>query len=114
MYGGEKHPICGGAVLTENYIVTAAHCFTEKSLNASNVYVLLGDYNITDMSDGQESFEVAEIKIHPNFYSEVLEQPNDIALLRLSSSANFNGKIGPICLPGQSGQIWVLTNHHLH
>ncbi len=98
--GQGKHPICGGAVLTENYIVTAAHCIS--TTNTSQYYIILGDYNITDKYDGQEIFEVAEIKIHPG-YSKVSQQPNDIALFKLSTTAKINDKIGQICLPSQSG-----------
>jgi len=104
-YGREKHPFCGGAVLTENYIITAAHCFPGRNHNTSDYYILLGDYYITDKYDGQESFDVAEIKIHPGFNSNILEYTNDIALLRLSTSAKFSVKIGQVCLPSHSGNV---------
>jgi secreted trypsin-like serine protease len=96
------HPVCGGAVITENYIVSAAHCFSNS--NTSIYYVLLGDYNI-DKNDGQQSFEVAEIKKHPSFNARGLQYLDDIALLRLSTSAKINDMIGQICLPSPSGLI---------
>jgi secreted trypsin-like serine protease len=96
-----KHPVCGGAVLTENYIITAAHCVYK--LSRGSYYVLLGDYDFIDQFDGQKRFEIAEITIplHYNFHLD--EQPDDIALLRLSTPAVLDNRIGQICLPCQSG-----------
>jgi len=107
----EVHPICSGAVLTENYVITSAVCIS--LYNASNYYVLLGDYNIKDMYDGQERFEVAEIKIHPGFDLSIQGYPNDIALLRLSTSVKFNVKIEQICLPGYSGNVLCIFFHYI-
>ncbi len=100
---GNTHPICGGVVLSENYIITAAHCVDDYS--SSSYFVILGDYSITDKNDGQERFEIAEIKIHPDYDSSSSTKPNDIALLRLSSSAKFNERIGQICLPSETGNF---------
>jgi secreted trypsin-like serine protease len=96
-------PYCGAALLTENYLVTSATCF-EHRRDLNDFFVMLGDHNVRDMTDGQEKFEVAELKIHPGFSNS----PegiffNDIALIRLRRPARFSPIIGSVCLPDTPG-----------
>ncbi len=101
-------PICGAALLTENYLVTSAICFCIPipNLNANDYFVMLGDDNVTDMTDGQEKFDVAEVKIHPEakIHPEGISF-NDIALIRLKRSARFSPIIGSVCLPDSQGMF---------
>jgi hypothetical protein len=70
----------------------------------SKFYVKLGDYNTQDPFDGQETFNVAHIIIHPSFSYDEDFAFNDVALLWLASPANLSPRIGPICLPFSSGK----------
>ena len=85
-------------MLTENYIITAAHCFKSSKL-PSDYYVVLSDYKISNADDGQERHEIESIVIH-NKYEETSEKVllNDVALIKLKTPAN-SGKVGPVCLP---------------
>jgi hypothetical protein len=104
----QTKPICGAALLTENYLVTSAICFflPIKNLNANDYFVMLGDHNVTDMTDGQEKFEVAEVKIHPGF-STSLDGIifDDIALIRLRRPARLSPIVGSVCLPDTPGMF---------
>jgi hypothetical protein len=103
-------PICGAALLTENYLVTSAICFylPIPNLNANDYFVMLGDDNVTDMTDGQEKFDVAEVKIHPEakVYREGISF-NDIALIKLKRPARLSPIIGSVCLPDTPGKVRV-------
>lgn len=92
-------PLCGGALLTKNYVITAAHCFTDDS---AQYYVLLNDYSKSENNSVQVEYEVADIKVHPDFraYRDGLFH-NDVALVELKTPAgsDFNSFI---CLPGSS------------
>lgn len=106
------HPICGGAVLTENYIITAAQCVIEfrhstsdDYVFVSDHYVLVSDYQVGNSDDGQERHEIESIKIHEDFQlSRDYTLLNDIALIKLKTPAR-SGKVTPICLPPPSGTI---------
>jgi secreted trypsin-like serine protease len=98
-------PFCGAALLTENYLVTSAIC-VEHRRDLNDFFVMLGDHNVRYMTDGQEKFEVAEVKIHPGF-STSLDGIifDDIALIRLRRPARFSSIIGSVCLPNTSGMF---------
>jgi hypothetical protein len=67
---------------------------------------MLGDHNVRGITDGQDKYEVAEVKIHPGFSSTsegiII---NDIALIRLKKPARFSAIIGSVCLPDIPGMF---------
>lgn len=84
--------LCGGAVLSSTWIITAAHCV--KNLPASQVRVYAGSIV---RFDGQ-SRTAASITVHPNYNS--VTNVNDIALIRLRTPLSTgNSSVRPICIP---------------
>ncbi|KAM4743106.1 mannan-binding lectin serine protease 1 isoform 2-T2 [Anableps anableps] len=92
-----------GALLSESWILTAAHVLRSQRRDASvvpvvsdHVKVFLGLHSIRDkqMSTGRS---VDQIILHPDFQPN--NYNNDIALLRLSEQAKFNPLVRPVCLP---------------
>lgn len=91
----DKH-FCGGTILNEWFIITAAHCFVEIESAVSKVTVCAGIDYLSDICS--QNFTLANITYHHEFQYRMML--NDIALLRLSTPLNFTDPfIARICLP---------------
>lgn len=93
---------CGGALITNRHVITAAHCVMDSRgnrLNPSSLTVRLGEHKLNDDNDGARPVDylVREIRSHPGFVSRTYK--NDIAILVLDRTVSFNDFIRPICLP---------------
>ena len=85
--------LCGGSILSSEWIITAAHCVHD--LSASQIVVHAGS-NI--VWSGTQVRQVSQVIIHPFYSTNTFA--NDIALLRLESPLYMSAPgVGQICLP---------------
>lgn len=89
---------CGGAVLNENWIVTAGHCVDD--LLTSQIRIRVGEYDFSSMQEEFPFLEraVSQKLVHPQYNFFTYEY--DLALVRLEQPLTFAPHISPICLPG--------------
>ncbi|XP_035790060.1 brachyurin-like [Anopheles albimanus] len=95
--------LCGGTVLTNNYILTAAHCVVDgNGALATSGTAILGahDRTIAEPSQQRIAFEQSGVFVHPSYNPTLIR--NDIATVRLNSPAVFNERVQPIDLPARS------------
>ena len=83
---------CGGVVIAPLYVMTAAHCASEKE-NVKVEEVWLGRHN---REFGGSRYLVAEVFIHPGR----IEKPKayDVALVKLAHKISYTTDISPACL----------------
>jgi len=94
MYGSQQ--FCGGSLINNRYVLTAAHCI--DGLSASALTIRLGEHRIS--ITGETSVvtrSVSQIIGHPSYNEDTLV--NDIALLKLSSPVTVSETVLPVCMP---------------
>ncbi|KAM8938828.1 plasma kallikrein-like [Pelodytes ibericus] len=95
---------CGGSIINNQWIVTAAHCVDSFNLPAFwKVYG--GIVKLSDVNISTPSLEIEKIIIHP-LYSGA-ENGSDIALLKLKTPIVYSDYLQAICLPPQQNTLVI-------
>ena len=96
VYDGQ---FCGGSIINERWIITAAHCLSDYRGSFLGVFAGNNDLNVPT---GTDVYTAASWKVHPDYDSGPKNDKvwfDDIALVRLRSTLDFGEDIEPISLP---------------
>ncbi|XP_065093744.1 uncharacterized protein LOC135714336 isoform X3 [Ochlerotatus camptorhynchus] len=91
--------VCGGTLIDNQYIITAAHCV--KTYSGFDLRVRLGEWDVNHDVEFYPYIErdVISVQVHPEYYAGTLD--NDLAILKMDRPADLSNAphISPACLP---------------
>ncbi|XP_011705140.1 PREDICTED: mite allergen Der f 3-like, partial [Wasmannia auropunctata] len=84
---------CGGSILTDTCVITAAHCVEGESANGIKVVA-----DTINLNDPKSEHNVVKIIVHEG-YNPSNSWMNDISLLKVEKPFIMSATVGPVPLP---------------
>ncbi|XP_050092155.1 CLIP domain-containing serine protease 14D-like [Anopheles aquasalis] len=108
---GRKLFACGGVLLNRKFVLSAAHCFVRLQAGMEFIKVRIGEWDTQSEIDCEEDggetycapavqdFGYERLIVHERYTGNYADRANDIALIKLKGTVEYNEYVRPICLP---------------
>ena len=106
-FGLEKstgwYHFCGGAIISEYAVISAAHCFfSKRDKYRDGTKIRLGDQNLTDATDNvlARTYDVNTVIRHRKYKGR--RSQHDLAIAYTKTPIQFNQRTRPVTLPSRA------------
>jgi secreted trypsin-like serine protease len=100
VHGVKRDYACGGTLINEYQVVTAAHCLVDQSTASAMipdaVLVQLGAFDLVVTSPHAIELKAHSISVHEKYTHST--HKNDIAVITLKAKVNYNDFVQPACI----------------
>ena len=99
-FGDTDNSFCGGILISDLEILTAAHCVDGKTID--DVVVIVGSNNAKAELRQMNWMTLFKIELYPLYYKNMekaFKYSSDVAILTLEKPLVLTSEVNPICLP---------------
>jgi len=102
-HGSQYYNFCGGSILSEHYVLTAAHCVKP----GDEIYIVAGAHSKKNWeNEGGKRYKVEKIINHSQYNIPNRQAEHDISLLKIAGGIKLTTHAMPVCLPPAT-QKWT-------
>jgi len=104
---GTTKYFCGAMLISQDWILTAAHCVKRFSKHPTRISAIAGDFNRDVATEFKQRRNGSRLFVHPEYNSSSFKY--DIALVQLQQPMDLTACVGSVCLPSQGKDVPVGT-----